>query len=308
MGHDVDIFKANIRVKKIGPLLNMIRNVPRKLKCYDVVHSNEGAGLFVSHPCIIETFHHDYAQVKEFGYRFFSMLEGIQCRRVKHVIVPSFASKNSLLQHGISQSKISVIYHGVDHSTFKEKYERRIELRNKFGLEKKFVVMNVSRLVKHKGLTTLMRIIWKLPGSCLILVGKGGEERKINEMKSKLGIRMLHFKDVSDEFLADLYNISDIYVHTSTIEGFGLSVLEAMACGLPVVAYNTADLLYIVGEAGFVVPQGDFQNLYNKVLLLYYDDTLRKKMRKKALERSKIFTWKMCAEEHLKAYKAAFYS
>lgn len=302
LGFEVDVFTANLHVKKMGPLLHSFGNLLRKLQCYDIVHSNEGAGLFVFHPAMIETYHHDYAQVNLFGYRFFHALENIECRKVQHIIVPSFASQNSLLRYGFPLSKVSVIYHGVDHRLFKKDEVSREKLRRKLGLSKDFVVINVGRFVKYKGQITLVKIMRKFPNSVLILVGKGEEEKKINEVALKMGVRILHFKDVSNEFLSSLYNAADVYVHTSTLEGFGLTILEAMACDLPVVAYKTADLDQIVGDTGYLLDVGDTDGIKSALWFLLENYDMRKRLGESASLRSKNFSWSTTAIKHAQVY------
>lgn len=303
LGVEVDVFTTNLHVRKIGPFLHSFRNLFRKLQHYDIIHSNEGAGLFVSHPAIVETYHHDYGQVGEFGYTFFNVLENMECRKVKQIIVPSYASKNSLLRYGFSPEKISVIYHGVDHKVFKKDRVARKRMRSKLGLSKHFVVINVGRLVKHKGQTGLMKALEKIPKTVLILVGKGEEERAIYEMAAKMEVKMLHFKDIPDEVLASFYNAADVYVHTSVLEGFGLTILEAMACGLPIVAYKTADFDQIIGNAGYLTDVGDVDGIKSALWLLLEDPERGTRLGEIAVWKSKHYSWSETARKHIQVYK-----
>jgi len=311
LGLEVDVFSSTLHVRRVGPLFHFLAsaheaNLNREFRHYDVVHSNEGAGLLVFHPCMIETYHHDYAQTNEFGDCVFNLLENVECHKVRHIVVPSCASKNSLLDYGFSPSKISVIHHGVNHELFKKDEVLRESMRRKLGLCNYFVVLNVGRLVKHKGHAALVRIMQKLPKSALIVVGKGKEELPVREIASKMGVKMLHFKDVTDEFLSGLYNAADLYVHTSTLEGFGLTVLEAMACGLPVIAYKVADFEQVVGGAGHLVDIGDVEGIKSKLWLLFQDEDMRRRLGELAYLRSKDFSWSETARKHVHVYKSAF--
>ncbi|MCW4015247.1 MAG: glycosyltransferase family 4 protein [Candidatus Bathyarchaeota archaeon] len=302
MNHDVDIFTTNLHVPKIGPFLLAFKHLFSKLQHYDIVHSNEGAGLFVSHPALLETYHHDYAQVPEFGHRFFNILENMECRKVKHIIVPSYASKDVLLGYGFPPEKISVIYHGVD-EIFKEDKLIRKMMRSKLGLTKELVVINVGRFVKHKRQVDLIRALSGFSNVVLILVGNGPEEYRIKDTASKMGVKMLHFKNVSDIFLAGLYNAADVYVHTSTLEGFGLTILEAMSCGLPVIAYTTGDLEQIVGNAGHIVQIGDIESVRAGLFNLEIH-SVRNEMRNLALAKSRDFSWSESMKKHSKVYSS----
>ena len=301
LGHDVDVLTTNWHISKVGPFLFSFRHILRRFQDYDIIHSNEGVGLFVHHPALIETYHHDYAQVPEFGQSFFSALENMECQKARHIIVPSYASKQSLLDYGFSPNKISVIYHGVDNQIFKRDKLARNRLRSKLGLSNKFVVLNVGRFVKHKGQIGAIKAINGLSNMVLILVGKGGEESNIYAAVHKAGVKMLHFADVSDDFLVELYNAADVYLHTSTLEGFGLTVLEAMACGLPIVGYRTADLEQIVADAGCLFPIGDLQSVRSGLLGLE-EKKVRNEMKRVALLRSENFSWSESAKKHSQVY------
>jgi len=303
LGFEVDVFTANLHVKKIGPLLHSFGNLLRKLQHYDVVHSNEGAGLFVLHPVMIETYHHDYAQVSEFGYRFFHALERIECHKVQHMIVPSLASQNSLLRYGFPPNKISVIYHGVDHNVFKKNGTSRIFLRRKYGISNCFIVINVGQLIKRKGQIDIIKALQGISNMAFILVGSGKEEKNIKKLARKTGVRLIHFKYVPESFLVDLYNAADVYVHTSILEGFGLTVLEAMACGLPIIAYDTADFEHVVGGGGYLLKKGDLIGVRSAIKFLQENERERKKLSRKAEKRSNIFSWEKSARAHCAIYK-----
>jgi len=241
--------------------------------------------------------------VHEFGYTFFNALENIECHKVKRIIVPSYASRNDLLRCGFSPEKISVIYHGVDHELFRPDEALKRFMREKYGLTKSFVAISVGRLVKHKRHTDIIEAISKIPETTLILVGKGEEEERIVGLAKEKKMRLFHFKNISEAFLASLYNMADVYVHASILEGFGLTVLEAMACALPVVCYNVGDFNDIVRGAGVLLRPRDIEGMVRGVELLKQRKEERKAFSQAALQKSKAFTWKKSAEEHLKVYK-----
>jgi glycosyltransferase involved in cell wall biosynthesis len=304
MGHTVDVFTPDVHLSKTGPILFSFKNIFRKIKKYDIVHSNEAAGLFLSHPVIVETYHHDYSKVPEFGHRFFNILETIQCHKVKHIIVPSYSSQTSLLDHGFSVGKISVIHHGVD-QIFKENIFLRKKTRSELGLSNKFVIINVGRLVKHKRQVDLIKALKDIPNVVLILVGTGYEENNIHDVASKVGVKLLHFRAVSDDFLVELYNASDLYVHASSLEGFGLTILEAMACGLPILAYKSGDFDKIVGNAGCLFDTDIVAGLNENLQTLIDDVAMRTEMKNAALTRTKYFSWSETAKKHIDVYKFA---
>lgn len=300
---EVDVFTTNIHIKGFGPPLFYIGNIFKKFKQYDLIHSNEGAGVFLNHPCMIETYHHDYKQTNDFNSLMFNSLEDFQCQKVAHIIVPSFLTKKRLLRHGVEESKISVILHGVDPTVFRPKNKSRDAVRAKLGISNSFVVINVGQLIRRKKQTDILKVLHNLPNTVLILVGKGDEESKLKALASKLGINLIHFKHIPESFLVDLYNAADVYVHTAVLEGFGLSVVEAMSCGLPIVAYDTSDFSEIIGNAGYVLEQGDTKMLQEKILLLQQNEALRKSLGAEALRQCNNFTWNKSALKHSHVYK-----
>lgn len=303
LGVVVDAFTLSRHPKYLGPVLFYMKNFLRNFRGYHIVHSSEGSGLLVNHPRMVETYHHDYTQTRSFSTSIFNSLEAFQCGKVRRIIVPSWKTMNALLRFGYERDNISVIYHGVDHETFRQDEVLRKIMHQKYGLAKCFVAISVGRLIKHKRHRDIVEALSKIPDAALILVGKGEEEGRIIGLAKKKGVKLLHFKDVSDEFLAGLYNAADVYVHASVLEGFGLTVVEAMACGLPIVCYDVADFKNIVGGAGFLLKQWDVEGIFQAIESLKENNDERVALGRNALRKSKAFTWKKAAEEHLKVYK-----
>lgn len=303
LGIHVDVFTTNLRFKTFGLPLFYMKNAFLDVKKYDLIHSDVGAGLFLYHPCMVETYHHDYRQPSDVNSLIFHRLETLQCRKVKHIIVPSFGTKKSLLHHGFKEDKITVIHHGVDHELFRPDEALRRIMREKYGLMKSFVAITVGRLVRHKRHTDIIKAISKIPDTTLILVGEGKQEKRIAGLAKEKKVRLLHFKNISDEFLASLYNMADVYVHASVLEGFGLTVLEAMACALPVVCCDVADFKDIVCGAGVLLKPKDVESMVHSIEFLKERKDDRKAFSQAALKKSKAFTWKKTADEHLKVYK-----
>lgn len=301
LGAKIDVFTIKRSIRKIGPFLFYAKNGLINLREYDIVQSNEGAGLFINHPKIIETYHHNYFQLG-FWYSIFGMLELYQCRRSNHVIVPSFATKQALISQGLTENHISVIHHGVS-SIFKMIPHLRQETRAKLGLSNKFVVISVGRIVQHKRHMDIVEAVSRIPNAIFILVGKGNLLPEIQTLAQKKQVFLLHFENISDAFLVALLNASDVYVHASEIEGFGLSVLEALACGIPVVAYKTADFRQIIGNAGFLLDQGNIDGMHESLLLLSNNELLRKELGCRATEFAKNFTWNKTAKKYLDLYE-----
>jgi glycosyltransferase involved in cell wall biosynthesis len=103
--------------------------------------------------------------------------------------------------------------------------------------------------------------------------------------------------------MPSLYNAADVFLHTAEYEGFGLPVLEAMACGVPVVVSNCASLPEIVGDCGELIDLSKpdcIVNFSTSIIRILRDGST-----KDGLERSKLFTWERTAEETDSVYKKA---
>jgi glycosyltransferase involved in cell wall biosynthesis len=109
---------------------------------------------------------------------------------------------------------------------------------------------------------------------------------------------------VHDDDLPALYNLSSVFAMPSKYEGFGLPVLEAMACGVPVVASNTSAMPEVAGQAALLVDAGDSDSLEVAMLRLLTDDALRAELAAKGELQARRFSWETSAQKLLEAYKA----
>jgi len=111
---------------------------------------------------------------------------------------------------------------------------------------------------------------------------------------------------VGDRELPDLYRGADLFVFPSTKEGFGLVLVEAMACGLPVVTTALAPMTEVVGEAGLFFRPGDPADLANAIVKAARDPELRSRMRSEGSRRVRErFMWSRVAERSIEIYRRA---
>ena len=113
---------------------------------------------------------------------------------------------------------------------------------------------------------------------------------------------------VSDEELVSLYSGAGCFLFPSLYEGFGLPVLEAMACGAPVVTGDTSSLPEAAGDAALMVPPSDVDAVAGAVLRVLTDDALAADLRRRGLERAAARTWDACADATVDVYRAALAS
>ncbi|MCS7096402.1 MAG: glycosyltransferase family 4 protein [Nitrososphaerota archaeon] len=181
------------------------------------------------------------------------------------IIVVSRATMNYVLGLGADPQKTEVLYNGVDLERFKPAPSMKTEFRKMLGIpEDYFVALTVRRLVYKNGIDFLLesaRIAVKKNPRLLFLVIGGGPDfekisDKISELKLEENFKLLGF--ISDEMLPQYYNASDVFVLPSKSgEGLPLVLLEAMACGLPVIATNVGGVPEIVNEVCGEIVQPD---------------------------------------------------
>jgi len=240
--------------------------------------------------------------------------------------VTSEFGKRLLLKHNVPESKIKVVYHGVDLSRFQP-----LSPRPRFqGYEDMFFFGFVARNNIRKGFPHIMRAFARLPAeikgrSMLYLhttkseenVFLGGTARgwdlPLLAVKYNLQGKILLPDDraskwwgVGEEELGRIYNAIDVYVHASTGEGFGLPLLEAMACGLPVIASNNTAVPEVVGDAGILTPCYEEEDetldgftlstpkigpITEAMIELFLNPNLKERLSKRARERAAGFTW-----------------
>ena len=101
-----------------------------------------------------------------------------------------------------------------------------------------------------------------------------------------------------------LYSNADVFVFPSLHEGFGMPVLEAMACGTPVITSKTTSLPEVAGDAAVLVNPEDAEELGDAIMRVLDDDSLQSQLRARGIERAKQFTWQRAAEQTLGVYRA----
>ncbi|OGG26686.1 hypothetical protein A2960_00745 [Candidatus Gottesmanbacteria bacterium RIFCSPLOWO2_01_FULL_39_12b] len=235
----------------------------------------------------------------------------------KTIITDSYASKKDIVKFtAISEEKINVIYLGVREEFKVISSQKELdEVRVKYSLPSSFILYvgdvnynkNIPGIIK-----SFLSATQKFENIYLVLVGNGFINNSIqlsdiNNLISKLRLEekviKLGFIDLSD--LAGIYNLAKVYLQPSFAEGFGLPILEAMACGCPVVTTNTSSLPELTGEAAIKLDPKNYQTLARSIIELIENASLRDQLIKKGIERAKKFSWDKCSQETIKAYKKA---
>ncbi len=204
---------------------------------------------------------------------------------------------------------IKVLHVGIDCAVFNP-----IEKPKRYLTTGRPILLTVSRLHHHKGLMYLVkamqRVISEVPGARLYILGKGPQEADIFRLGKSLGINdSIEFikSAIPNNEMPHVYSCCDIYLQPSTVEPYGIAVVEAMACGKPVIASNVGGMKDTVahGVTGFLVRPRDASGLAEAIIKLAKDNNMLEIMGQKARKRAvDLFDWDKIASE----YQSLIYS
>ncbi len=183
--------------------------------------------------------------------------------------------------------------------------------RHKFKLQSPFI-LSVGTLEPRKNLIRLVQAFDKMRRDrsgpkMLVLAGPNGwRYEEVYEVVNRLGLKneVRFLGHVSDLELVLLYSLADVVALPSLYEGFGFALLEAMACGAPVVCSNAGGLPEVAGDAALLVTPTDTDALGTMLLRLLRNPKLRALLSKKGQTQAAKFRWEACAQNHLKLYEA----
>lgn len=229
--------------------------------------------------------------------------------RASHVIAVSEATRQDLIElYDTPLQKISVLYHGVT-AEFQpiEDPACLATVRRKYGLGDKPFILSVGTIQLRKNYRRLIQAFARLdPTLHLVIVGGKGwycEDVFAEVSRQQLTERVHFLGFVEEGDLPLLYNTADLFVYPSLYEGFGLPVLEAMACGTPVVAADASALPEVVGQAGLLVDPYDVEAMAEVMAHLLADTALQQRLRQAGLARAKLFAWEKMATDLFELYQ-----
>lgn len=293
---------------------------------FDVVHDNQsfGRGLLgimadgwpllgtCHHPITVDRaldLAHAPTLVKRLSLRRWYGFLGMQLvvvRKIPRIITVSESSRRDIVRHmGVSPEQLVVVPVGTDHRLFRP----HPEVAPVPGR----LMTTASADVPLKGLVPLLEALAKLraerPAAHLVVVGQPRPESRVGATIEALalGSAVRFVSGVSDQRLVELYAEAEAAVVPSLYEGFSLPAIEAMACGVPLVATTGGALPEVVGtdgETGLLVPPGDSSALASALGRLLSQPELAGRLaeagRARVLER---FTWRACAESTVEQYR-----
>jgi glycosyltransferase involved in cell wall biosynthesis len=231
-------------------------------------------------------------------------------RKAMHIVTVSEYSKAQIVERlGVPDSKVTVIYNGVDRDFHPVAREEALASLRQLGIETPYLLY-IGSLKAYKNVSCLLRAFavlrksGNLPHRLLIVGDDRRGKHTLVEECARLGLedRTLFLSYVEQGLLPAIYAAADLLVMPSRIEGFGLPVLEAMACGTPVVCSRAASLPEVGGDAVVYFDPADPEGLGGAIERVLGSNELRLRLRARGLERAKQFTWEEATRKHVELY------
>jgi len=267
----------------------------RRLKCKTVI-------------AVHDVFHKVDTSFHPFLYRkYVDLLLPISLRHSDCVITVSRSSKNDIQKYfGVADDKLHVIYLGVDEALQEtrltsEEYDR---VRKRYSLPDEFILY-IGVIENRKNIEAVLAVADIMKGKSavpLLLFGRLGHDGRLLLRKITSRDNVAYKGFVEERDLPIVFKLAKAFFFPTFYEGFGLPVLEAMKCGVPVVTSNTSSIPEIVGQSALTYSPTDYQGFAEALLSILADSDLRSRMITNELERAKSFGWEKNAAETIRVF------
>ena len=265
----------------------------------DVVHATGGVVPPAGDAALVVTVH-DLAFLRcprhfsKRGVAFMSRAWDLAKRHAGLVVVPSRHTLEDCVSHGLDADRLRVVPWGVSGRPVSE--QERDDVRFRYRLPSRFLLW-VGTAEPRKNLESLIAAVarsgTRLP---LLLVGPGGWGVDVNELIAGSTVEARHLGQVPGDDLSVLYDLAEVFVYPSLMEGFGMPVLEAMAQGTAVVTSAGTATGEVAGSAGVLVDPTDVDSIAAGIDSLVSDAKLREELGAAAAERAGAMSWARTAD------------
>lgn len=232
------------------------------------------------------------------------------------VICDSMQTKKDVIKYfHVPEEKLIVIYLGVDDS-FREEIDSdfRKKILEKYGLTGKYLLC-VASVEPRKNFLRIINVFSEFikqeeykEYSLVCVGGRGWKNIEIYSLVKQKNLegKIKFLRSIEECELAPIYNQAEIFLYPSLYEGFGLPVLEAMACAVPVITSNVSSLPEVASDAAILVNPYSEKDIYTAVCSLLENGSLRKSLISKGLDRVREFSWGKTARGTLKVYHEVY--
>ena len=217
------------------------------------------------------------------------------------VCVSGFVKERLVSCYNVKEINTAVIYNGINFEISKSKNKEK-------------TILIIGSNLQRKGIITLFKAFAKLQSKYsdlrIIAIGQDINQKYLEKLSRKIDItERVEFKGRrSNKYVIEKLKRASIYVMPSLGEGFGITFLEAMACGTPVIGGNVGGIKELIkdGENGFLVNSGDCKDLMNKISIILDNDLIREKFINNGFETVRNFSVKNMVDKTLKVYADIF--
>jgi len=247
---------------------------------------------------------------KKYDQWYFKRFVPLYCRFADSFIAVSHAVKADVVKHtGVDARKVFPIHNGFDPALFRPIRDRGelLAVRQKYQLPERFILW-CGQIESRKNVARLLRAFAQIKGGVPHQLVLAGEQRWSTRAELQV-LRELNLEDrvqfpgwIQHTDLPAVYSLADLFAFPSLYEGFGIPLVEAMACGCPIVTANTCAPPEVVDGSGCLVDPLSVEDIAAGMKKVLLDEPLRAVMIAKGLERAKAFGWDQCARQVLAVF------
>jgi len=282
---------------------------------FDLFHALAYVTPFLTRKPTVVTVHdlsflHNPERFRAANRAYLRLFTRLSVKRAKRIIAVSQHTKTDVMQvYGLPADKIDVVYSGLD-SHFRRAPQREVEeFRAAHGLPERFILY-LGTIEPRKNLSTLIRAYAKVHPEGIKLVCAGGRGwmyqdvfQTVEELRLSRDVIFPGF--LPEEDLSLWYSAAEVFVYPSAYEGFGLPVIEALACGVPTITTNASSLPEAAGDAALMVPPDDSDALADTLAQLLGDPALQTDLALRGPRQAARFTWRQAACDTANVYAKA---
>lgn len=225
-------------------------------------------------------------------------------RLATHVIAISESTKTDIIeQYGYDKNNISIIVPAADTTEYHPASQQEIKtVKSKYNIAGDYILF-LSTLEPRKNVAGIIQAYSKLPVALqqqyqLVLAGKKGWlDDDIEELCQQMGERVLRTGRVESADKVALYSGATVFAFPSAFEGFGIPILEAMACGTPVITSNLSSMPEAAGDAALMVDPNNIQEITKALTNVLMDKQLAQKLTVLGTKQAAKFTWQKSGQQ-----------
>jgi glycosyltransferase involved in cell wall biosynthesis len=249
---------------------------------------------------------------KKYDQWYFKRFVPLYCRFADSFVAVSNAVKADVVKHtGVDARKVFPIHNGFDPALFRPIRDpgELLAARKKYQLPERFILW-CGQIESRKNVARLLRAFAQIEGDVPHKLVLAGEQRWSTRAELQV-LRELHLEDrvlfpgwIQHNDLPAVYSLADLFAFPSLYEGFGIPLVEAMACGCPIVTANTCAPPEVLAGSGCLVDPLNVEDIAAGMKKVLLDAPLRAVMIAKGLQRAKAFGWDQCARQVLAAFES----